>query len=158
MPLRGVVSTSSLPGIATESPDCAFPPGVGWGVSERSACCFAVKSCCTNTSAGCAEAACEKTSCVLMLSAMGVAGSGVSISPTGRLACDTGGATSAGLLPVGFSREPCRPAADALRRCSSAAVRGVSGCGRLLGGRELPSLILRSSMEDARESMVAKGA
>ena len=42
--------------------------------------------------------------------------------------------------------------------CSSAAVRGVTDWGRPLGGRELPSLTLRSSIEDAKESMVANWA
>ena len=60
-------------------------------------------------------------------------------------------------VPAGFSLEVCGPGAASLTRCSRAAVRGVSDCGRLLptGGIELPSLILRSSIDEARESMVA---
>lgn len=57
----------------------------------------------------------------------------------------------------GMGLDICWPGMASLTRCSRAAVRGVSDWGRLLGGRELPSLILRSSMEEARESMVARG-
>ena len=158
MPLPGINSTVSLPGIVSNLFDCTIWPGFVEIVSEHSASCFAATSCCTYTLAGCAEAVCNEISCALMLPAIAVARSGVSISAAGRLACSTGGATSVGLLSVGFSLEPCRPAAELLICCSSAVVRGVSGCGRLLGGRELPSLTLRSSMEDAMEPMVARGA
>ena len=71
-------------------------------------------------------------------------------------ASDAGTGLSAALSWVfGPSREVWCPGGGSLTFCSSTAVLGVRDWGRPPGGRELPSLTLRSSIEDARESMVA---